>query len=622
MATEHILLSGLTAAEEAELKNYRAKSREDDPEVLSSDEWRRFTTLQTKEFRANQLANDEEIARLTAARETGGTRRRTDRLSQVPFRPSHESSRREELEEDFYDIHRGRAMDRILDLTSEELDKMEISEAKNLLDKLPLEQTAVMKLAAKIVFHEKETLKTVKRSNDTIDAPTPGDVDELTMSNIKQIRATFGDAKYGSTTQKNITMVELLRRAKTLTISLRLNTKTSIEMLKMVATGSFYETLLRFDDQAYPLPVIYQILQSSYQDSVSVNQARQTLDKIMARTNSDTNVFLLMTDLIKCNFQVFQYSPKEVRTAESLNHSISKVFEFLFANFDKQAVDELWDKWNMFRADSGSVLTELEVWNFMPTIEYHLAYKAKPLGVRRNPEVPRERTDLQKHTTRLTPQRVNNIEDAGEEPAYLGDSIERYGPEEVSEVGVWKPPTDGHRRDQQPGVNQRPGVIPEAVETRWTPRQVGPRVQQPFASAPVWRTPPRVDAMGYRSYPSKEQPREAVENRPDCYCFLCGASSEIHQPPYWRHCTLYPNERPSGVNCKECGFQHRVQNSKCNNPLLPVIRKRVQTVSELKERHEEPNYQDLPRGTERSRTDAEDFWTPEDPGRLTTSWRT
>ncbi len=78
MATEHVLLSGLTAAEEAELKNYRAKSREDDPEILSSDEWRRFTTLQTKEFRANQLANDEEIARLTAARETGGTSRRTD----------------------------------------------------------------------------------------------------------------------------------------------------------------------------------------------------------------------------------------------------------------------------------------------------------------------------------------------------------------------------------------------------------------------------------------------------------------------------------------------------------------------------------------------------------------
>ena len=628
MATEHVLLSGLTAAEETELRDYRMKSRDDNPEVLTSDEWRRFTSLQTKEFRANQMANDEEIARLTEARDSERISRRRERISEVPFIPRHESSRRMDFEE-HYDPQEDRAMNKILDLTSDELDKMDISEAKNLLGKLPHEQTAIMKLAAKIVFHEKDTLKTVKRSNDTIEAPITGDVNELTMSNIKQIRATFGEAKYGSTTQKNITMVELLRRAKTLTLSLKLNTKTSIEMLKMVATGSFYETLLRFDDQAYPLPVIYQILQSSYQDSISVNQARQTLERIMSKTNADTNVYLLMTDLIKCNFQVFQYSPKEVRTAESLNHSISKVFEFLFANFDKQAIDELWDKWNMFRADSNSVLTELEVWNFMPTIEYHLAYKAKPLVGRKSSEGQRDRPEVQKHSTRIIPHKVNDIEDGARGPPYLEEE-EQYEPEEVSDVEAWRGPAQtGAKRDFSKGGNPS-GGLPDAVETKWTPRPMGARPQPQPPTAQNWRNSPREEGTGNRPYSQNRQegyiPKELSTNpadyRPDCYCLNCGGSSQVHAPPYWQQCPLYPNQRPCGITCKGCGFQNKIVNEKCNNPLLTLIKRRTQVVSELRENQQDAAQSSCQRRTENLHTDAEEFWTPDDPGRLTTSWRT
>jgi hypothetical protein len=95
-------------------------------------------------------------------------------------------------------------------MTLDDIAKMPNPDAKRLLESLPNDSTTnAIRLAAKVMAHQAETTKTIKRSNDFVPAPlTAGTKTDIDPKTDKYIKILFGaDTKYNNPTDRIRTLM-------------------------------------------------------------------------------------------------------------------------------------------------------------------------------------------------------------------------------------------------------------------------------------------------------------------------------------------------------------------------------------------------------------------------------
>ena len=614
-------LDQLTAAEEQELRQMRIAIH-DGTEDLDANQLKRLIALQNKEFKSKQQAAESNLARAEAenarlAEEldtTSAAQRARRRLAfeddEENFDPPWTSSRL-----------RGRHMRRsaegdtvakLADLTMDDIDSMPAPDAKKLLKSLPNDATTnAIRLAAKVMSNSSDTKKTMKRSNDFVHPPTTDetktDIDPKTDKHIKLIMGN--DTRYSSPTDHTLTMRELLTRHSEATSKFDLDTTTSLRVLKTFAGGFLRQTLERFEREKYSLAQCYTILQTSYQDSPTIGEARRSLEALMARADQFTNIYLLVTNLIQISYDIFQLSPSAVRQAEAITNTTNHLFMYLFKTYQRRGVAQLQDLFNVFRDSQGTTLTEHELWPFIARVEYFCAYEGVPI---KNGEQHLAKPNTAGHGGQLgrfpTTARVNNVEERRLEETCWGplnhlpegtENEDKEGSQHVQDVQYHQSGPAHHNPAHYTNNDQLTRFQTPYQHEQYQGNMLATKIQA-YGPRPTFT--PQVNHMAYQrpAGPDRTETMNLARQRlsanprdypKDITCRLCSGSSSTHSPPYYRFCTVFPRELPTGRSCPQCQGQHRIApDGICRNPLLPQLSKmQVQSVSEEFKNHE-PHY--------------------------------
>ena len=604
----------LTNEEQAELRQLRQIIYDNaDAPNLTPEQWKRLVYLQNKEYRYEkaqavryQNETEDEIARLQ-----NDNLKLADDLEQAENQRQTRTRRRinfgEEDNDETFDPPRtssrlGRrfrlldppdedAISKLQDMTLDDIAKMPNPDAKRLLESLPNDSTTnAIRLAAKVMAHQAETNKTIKRSNDFVPAPlTAGTKTDIDPKTDKYIKILFGaDTKYNSPTDRTLTMRELLTKHSEVTTKFDLDTITSIRVLKVYSGGFLRETLTRMEREHYSLEVIYSILQTSYQDSPTVSEARRSLEAVMARADQNTNIYLLVTNLIKISYDLYQFSPATVRQLEAITNTTTNLFSYLFKCYDRKQVSQLQDVFNTFRDTHGGNISETDLWNFVSRVEYFCTFEARPI---RGGE--HTKTFPAKHHTG----RVNSIRPDFEEPLWqLEEHEEPYETQDfpeadyVQDLVAHRPSND--QSNSRPGYRPQPPLRPaNPYQPRPNPNYGPQRPSQTTRPQQGFNPPkPQLWASNQRrtTYQNAQQrqdrPAPQYSSNPQDYgdtvkCRLCQGNSKIHAPPFHRYCTIFPRELPTGIPCPKCKGEHRLDaNNICKNPVMSA---RVQDIVEF-----------------------------------------
>ena len=480
---------------------------------------------------------------------------------------------------------------KLRDMTIEDIARLPATDAKKLLDQLPNDPTMnAICLAAKVMSQTADTTKTMKRSNDFVSPPiTRGTKTEIDPKTDKHIKVLFGpDAKYSSPTDRTVTMRELLTRHSEVTTRFDLDTATSMRVLKTFSGGFLRDTLERMEREKYSLNVMYQILQTSYQDSPTVGEARRSLEAVVARADHHTNVYLLVTNLIKISYDIFQFSPTGIRQTEAITNTTNHLFAFLYKTFERKGVAQLQDNFNVFRDSRGANLSEQELWTFIQRVEYFCAFESRPL---RGGDQPKP------HIIGKDKESFGRINDLSEDYSqdvphwtfaeHLPKDYDETNPSTVNMVQDVQPYPPRQATDTPAQFNQQRysnNVAPQQQQKDYQNQAQRPNVTFAPRGSQTLQPQPSIRPQILQHTPSQQGTFQGTQAPHRLYipnqiypdhvrCRLCNGNWTVHKPPFHRNCTVFPLELPTGLPCPQCKGEHRISNDNvCRNLVLPTLR--------------------------------------------------